>query len=41
MQLLTAWKSSSHHVLCDENHEWRVEARDQALLEAVDNNPPP
>jgi DNA polymerase III delta subunit len=28
------------HDLCDENHERRVEARVQALLEAVDNNPP-
>jgi hypothetical protein len=26
--------------LCDENHERRVEARVQALLEAADNNPP-
>jgi hypothetical protein len=25
--------------LCDENHERRVEARVQALLEAVDNKP--
>jgi hypothetical protein len=28
------------HDLCEENHEWRVEARVQALLEAVDDNPP-
>jgi hypothetical protein len=28
------------HDLCDENHEWRVEARVQALLEAVHNNTP-
>jgi hypothetical protein len=28
------------HDLCDENHEQRVEARFQALLEAADNNPP-
>ncbi|PNF35683.1 hypothetical protein B7P43_G17443 [Cryptotermes secundus] len=28
------------HDLCDENHEQRVEARVQALLEAVDENPP-
>jgi hypothetical protein len=28
------------HHLCDENHERRVEARVQALLETVDNNPP-
>jgi hypothetical protein len=27
------------HDLCDENHERRVEARAQALLEAADNNP--
>jgi hypothetical protein len=26
--------------LCDENHERRVEARVQALLEAEDNDPP-
>jgi hypothetical protein len=26
--------------LCIENHEWRVEARVQALPEGVDNNPP-
>jgi hypothetical protein len=29
----------THHDLCDKNHEQRVEARVQALLEAVDNNP--
>jgi hypothetical protein len=28
------------HDLCEENHEWRVEARVQALLEAVDSDPP-
>jgi hypothetical protein len=28
------------HDLCDKNHEWRVKARVQALLEAVDNNSP-
>jgi hypothetical protein len=28
------------HDLCDENHERRVEARVQALLEAADNDPP-
>jgi hypothetical protein len=28
------------HDLCDENHERRVEARVQALLDTVDNNPP-
>jgi hypothetical protein len=28
------------HDLCDKNHERRVKARVQALLEAVDNNPP-
>jgi hypothetical protein len=27
------------HDLCEENHEWRVEARVQALLEAADDNP--
>jgi hypothetical protein len=26
--------------MCDDNHERRVEARVQALLEAVDSNPP-
>jgi hypothetical protein len=30
----------THHDLCDENHERRVEARVQALLKAVDNKPP-
>jgi hypothetical protein len=29
------------HDLCDENHEWRVDARVQALLEAKDDPPPP
>jgi hypothetical protein len=29
------------HHLCDENHERRVEARVQAILETVDNPPPP
>jgi hypothetical protein len=28
------------HDMCDENHELRVEARVQALLEAEDNDPP-
>ena len=28
------------HDLCDEDHERRVEARVQALIETVDNNPP-
>jgi hypothetical protein len=28
------------HDLCDDNHERRVEARVQALLKTVDNNPP-
>jgi hypothetical protein len=28
------------HDLCDENHERRVEAKVQALLETVDKNPP-
>jgi hypothetical protein len=28
------------HDLCDDNHERRVEARVQAILETVDNNPP-
>jgi hypothetical protein len=28
------------HDLCDDNHEQRVEARVQTLLQAVDNNPP-
>jgi hypothetical protein len=28
------------HDLCDYNHERRVEARVQALLETVDNSPP-
>jgi hypothetical protein len=29
----------THHDLCDEFHEQRVEARDEALLEAVENKP--
>jgi hypothetical protein len=29
------------HDLCDENHERRVEARVDALLDAVDDSPPP
>jgi hypothetical protein len=29
----------TQHDLCDKNHEWRVEARVQARLEDVDNNP--
>jgi hypothetical protein len=28
------------HDLCEESHEWRVEARVRALLEAVDSDPP-
>jgi hypothetical protein len=39
-QLLIVWKLSLHHIMCDENHEERLEARVQALLETVDNNPP-
>jgi hypothetical protein len=30
----------THHDLCDENHERRVEAKFQTLLEAVDSKPP-
>jgi hypothetical protein len=30
----------THPDLCDENHERRMEARVQALLEAVHNSPP-
>jgi hypothetical protein len=30
----------THHNLCDENHEQRVKARIQTLLEAVDSKPP-
>jgi hypothetical protein len=30
----------SHHELCHENHERRVEAKVQTLLKAVDNKPP-
>jgi hypothetical protein len=30
----------THHDLCDENHERRVEVSVQTLLEAVDNKPP-
>jgi hypothetical protein len=30
----------THHDLCDANHERPVEARVQALFEAVDSNPP-
>jgi hypothetical protein len=29
----------THHDVCDDNHERRVEDRVQALLEAVDNKP--
>jgi hypothetical protein len=29
----------THHDLCDENHERRVEARVQALLEAIEDAP--
>jgi hypothetical protein len=28
------------HDLCDETHEWRVEVKVQALLEAAEINPP-
>jgi hypothetical protein len=28
------------HDPCDDNHERHLEARVQAMLEAVDNNPP-
>jgi hypothetical protein len=39
-QLLIAWKNQfTPHDLCDENHERRVEAGVQALLETVDKNP--
>jgi hypothetical protein len=30
----------THHDLCDENHERRLEARVEVLLEDVDNKPP-
>jgi hypothetical protein len=30
----------THHDLCDENHEWWVEARVQALLEGIHKKPP-
>jgi hypothetical protein len=33
-------KQFTSHVLCDENHKRRAEARVQALLEIVDKNPP-
>jgi hypothetical protein len=33
-------KQFAPHALCDYNHERRVEARIQALLETVDNSPP-
>jgi hypothetical protein len=39
-QLLTLWKQFTPHELCDENHERRVKARVQTLLEDVDNSPP-
>jgi hypothetical protein len=38
-KLLTAWKISSHHDLCDKNHKRRVEARVQALLDAAESKP--
>jgi hypothetical protein len=28
------------HDLCEETHEWLVEARFQALLESIDDSPP-
>jgi hypothetical protein len=28
------------HDPCDDNHEWRVEPKDQALLETIDTSPP-
>jgi hypothetical protein len=28
------------HDLCDENHEWRVEARVRSLLQTIENGPP-
>jgi hypothetical protein len=34
------WKFSSHHMMCDENHERRMEANVRALLETVNKNPP-
>jgi hypothetical protein len=34
-------KQFTSHALCDKNHKRHVEARVQALLETVDNNPPP
>jgi hypothetical protein len=39
MQLHNAWKICSHimHDRCDENQEWQVEARVQALLQSTDN----
>jgi hypothetical protein len=39
-QLLTLEIQFTPHELCDENHEPRVEAEVQALLETVDKNPP-
>jgi hypothetical protein len=32
-------KQFTPHDLCEENHEWHVEAGVQALLKAVDNDP--
>jgi hypothetical protein len=32
-------KQFAPHKLCDENHEWQVEATVQALLEAENNDP--
>jgi hypothetical protein len=40
MQLLTAWKTSSHRINCEENYERQVEVRVQVLLEAVDSDRP-
>jgi hypothetical protein len=34
-------KQFTPHALCEENHEWRVEARVQDLVESVDKDPPP
>jgi hypothetical protein len=31
----------THHDLCEENHEWRVKARVQVLVEAANSDPPP
>jgi hypothetical protein len=39
-QLLIAWNSSSHHMTRDDSHEWQVEIIVQALIKAVDSEPP-